>query len=256
MNRVFWRRDRLMASLKAAREQGVERIVFVGDQRQHHAIKAGAPVRQFLADNLAVAELQVIRRQRDPELKRVVEFAARGKSCEALDLLEEQHRVTEIPDAAIRYQRIAVDYLRGHETRHKTLVVRPGNDERRALNQEICKLLVEHGHVAAQSRQHGILVRRDLTPAQLRYARYYQEGEVIHFERARKKQGIDKDSYLTITAVNRAGNSLTLRAGDGLQLKVSPAKWKSVQAYAQYCSLKYPNAILDRFQVSFSLARS
>jgi ATP-dependent exoDNAse (exonuclease V) alpha subunit len=162
----------------------------------------------------------------------VVEFAARGKSCEALDLLEEQHRVTEIPDAAIRYQRIAVDYLRGHETRHKTLVVRPGNDERRALNQEICKLLVEHGHVAAQSRQHGILVRRDLTPAQLRYARYYQEGEVIHFERARKKQGIDKDSYLTITAVNRAGNSLTLRAGDGLQLKVSPAKWKSVQAYA------------------------
>jgi ATP-dependent exoDNAse (exonuclease V) alpha subunit len=200
-------------------------------QRQHHAIEAGAPVRQFLADNLAVAELQVIRRQRDPELKRAVELAAHGKPGEALDLLEEQQRVTQIPDAASRYQRIAADYLRGHEVGQTTLVVSPGNDERRALNQEIRKLLVEHGHVAEQGRQHGILVRRDLTPAQFRYAQHHQEGEVIHFDRARKKQGIDKDSYLTIAAVNRAGNSLTLRAGDGRELQVSPAQWKTVQVY-------------------------
>ena len=217
--------------LKAAREEGVERIVFVGDQRQHHAIEAGAPVRQFLADKLAVAELQMIRRQRDPELKRAVELAARGKPGEALDLLEEQQRVAQIPDSAARYQRIAADYLRGHEAGRTTLVVSPGNDERRALNQEIRKLLVEHGHVATEGRQHGILVRRDLTPAQLRYAQHYQEGEVIHFNRARKKQGIDKDSYLTITAINRAGNSLTIRTADGRELQVSPAKWKSVQVY-------------------------
>jgi AAA domain len=38
--------------LKAAREVGVERIVFVGDQRQHHAIEADAPIRQFLADSV------------------------------------------------------------------------------------------------------------------------------------------------------------------------------------------------------------
>ncbi len=218
--------------LQAAREQGVERIVFVGDQRQHHAIEAGAPVRQFLADNLAVAEPQVIRRQRDPELKPAVELAARGKPGEALSLLEEQHRVSEIPDAAARYQRIAADYLRGHEAGQKTLVVSPGNDERRALNQEIRKLLVEHGHVAEQGHQHGILVRRDLTPAQLHYARNYQEGKVIHFNRAHNKQGIARDSYLTVEAVNRAGNSFTLRTGDGRQLEISPAKWKGVQVYA------------------------
>ncbi len=217
--------------LKAAREQGVERIVFVGDQRQHHAIQAGAPVRQFLADHLAVAELQVIRRQRDPELKRAVELAARGKPGEALSLLEQQQRVTEISDAAARYQRIAADYLRGHEAGQKTLVVSPGNDERRALNREIRKLLVEHGHVAPQGREHGILVRRDLTPAQLRYAQNYQEGEVIHFNRAHKKQGIAKDSYLTVAAVKWAGNSLTLRTGEGRQHELRPAKWKGVQVY-------------------------
>ncbi len=217
--------------LQAARVQGVERIVFVGDQRQHHAIEAGAPVRQFLTDNLAVAQLQVIRRQRDPELKHAVELAARGKPGEALSLLEQQHRVSEIPDAPARYQRIAADYLRGHEAGQQTLVVSPGNDEQRALNQAIRQLLVEHGHVAAQGREHSILVRRDLTPAQLHYARNYQEGEVIRFNRAHNKQGIAKDSYLTVEAVNRAGNSLTLCTADGRQLELSPAKWKGVQVY-------------------------
>ena len=85
--------------LKVAQAHGAERLVFVGDQRQHHAIEAGAPVRQFLAANMAVAELSVIRRQRDPELKRAVEMAAKGKPGEALELLEQQQRVTDIADA-------------------------------------------------------------------------------------------------------------------------------------------------------------
>ncbi|MGH9645398.1 MAG: AAA family ATPase [Bryobacteraceae bacterium] len=33
--------------LRKAREAGVERIVFVGDQHQHHAIEAGRPVYQM-----------------------------------------------------------------------------------------------------------------------------------------------------------------------------------------------------------------
>jgi hypothetical protein len=56
---------------------------------------------------MAVAELSVIRRQRDPELKRAIELAARGKPDDALELLQQQQRVSEIPDATARYQNIA-----------------------------------------------------------------------------------------------------------------------------------------------------
>ena len=107
------------------------------------------PLRQFLAANMAVAELSVIRRQRDPELKRAVELAARGKPDDALELLQQQQRVSEIPDATARYQKIAAAYLQAHEAGQTTLVVSPGNDERRALNQAIRDLLVSHGHVAS-----------------------------------------------------------------------------------------------------------
>ena len=63
VNRLLWK----------APEQGVERIVFVGDQRQHHAIEAGRPIYQMQQAGMPVARLDTIRRQRDPELREAVD---------------------------------------------------------------------------------------------------------------------------------------------------------------------------------------
>jgi len=217
--------------LKVAYQAGVERIVFVGDQRQHHAIEAGAPIRQFLAENMAVAELTTIRRQKDPALKAVVELAAKGRPAEALDKLLEQLRVHEIADVDQRYRRIAENFLIGHQLGQTTLVVSPGNDERKQLNQTIRDLLVANGQVAAQGHDHSILVAKDKTKAEVAYARNYAEGEVIHFAKANKRQGIDRNTYSTVEAVNRQANTLTLRSKDGRQVELSPARWTAVQVY-------------------------
>jgi ATP-dependent exoDNAse (exonuclease V) alpha subunit len=48
--------------LRKAHEAGVERIVFVGDQHQHHAIEAGRPVYQMQQAGMTVARLETIRR--------------------------------------------------------------------------------------------------------------------------------------------------------------------------------------------------
>ena len=85
--------------------------------------------------------------------------------------------------------------------------------------------------MSKQGRVHDILVGRDFTDAQLRCARSYQEGDVIHFDRAHKKHGIPKDSYVTVEAVDRAGYSLTVRTSDGERLELSPARWKNAQVY-------------------------
>jgi ATP-dependent exoDNAse (exonuclease V) alpha subunit len=109
--------------LKLAQERGIERIVFVGDQQQHLAIEAGSPVRQFLANNLVLAQLTTIRRQQDPDLRRAVELAAHERIGEAIDLLTEQKRVSAIADTAVRYERIAADYLDAYEAGQRVLVV-------------------------------------------------------------------------------------------------------------------------------------
>ena len=215
--------------LKLARERGVDRVVFVGDQKQHLAIEAGSPVRQFLADNMAVAQLTTIRRQQDPELRRVVELSAAGRPGEAIDLLTEQRRIVEVPDPAKRYERIAAEYLDAYEAKQNCLVVSPANDERKAINQAIRSTLVAHQYVASIGQEHQILIPRDLTPAQLQHARSYREGDVLYFSRGSKVQQIPKRAYLTVGAVN--DDSLTLRAENGRLIPFDPTSLKGVQAY-------------------------
>jgi ATP-dependent exoDNAse (exonuclease V) alpha subunit len=48
------------ALLRKAREAGVGRGVFVGDQRQHHAIEAGRPIQQMQQAGMAVERLETI----------------------------------------------------------------------------------------------------------------------------------------------------------------------------------------------------
>jgi ATP-dependent exoDNAse (exonuclease V) alpha subunit len=139
--------------------------------------------------------------------------------------------VHEIANVTKRYEAIAANFLAGHQAGHSTLVVSPGNDERRALNQAIRQTLVDHGQVSSQGRDHPILVAEDLTKAQIKFARNYSAGQVLHFTRAHKRQGIERDSYLTVEAVNRQGNTLTLRGPGGSRIEASAARWTDTQVY-------------------------
>jgi len=151
--------------LKIARQRGVERIVFVGDQRQHLAIEAGAPMRQLLNENLAVAQLTTIRRQKEPGLLKAVELAAAAHTEEAIDLLLEQNRIAEVKAPAARYERIAAEYLNAHEAQQNCLVVSPANEERKDINQAVRAKLVAAGYVQSLGQRHQILVPRDMTPS-------------------------------------------------------------------------------------------
>jgi ATP-dependent exoDNAse (exonuclease V) alpha subunit len=56
-----------------------DRILLVGDVRQHEAVEAGRPYHQLQEAGVRTAHLDEIVRQRDPELKAVVEQLSRGE---------------------------------------------------------------------------------------------------------------------------------------------------------------------------------
>ena len=122
---------------------------------------------------------------------------------------------------------IAGEYLQAHQDGKQTLVVSPGNDERREINARIRQLLVEHGLVKDRGHSQEILVGRKLTPAQISTADSYQPGDVILFRgtRDQQKRGLQKNSYATVEVVDRRGNSLTLRTQDHRQIQAYPARW-------------------------------
>jgi len=217
--------------LKAAIELGVERIILVGDTGQHQAIQAGNPIKQFIDAEMTVARLETIHRQESPEMRAVVK-AARYMPADAFDLLDQQGRITEIPKTDDRYAAIAAEYLKGRELNQQTLVVSPANDERRDINATIRQLLVERGHVERGGRTQEVLIDRKFTPAQIRSANSYQEGDVILVRGTREQQrhGLAKNSYVVVEAVDRRGNSLIVSTQDRHHIEIFPAKWDKADA--------------------------
>ncbi len=216
--------------LRRARDQGIERIVFLGDQRQHHAIEAG-PIYQMRQAGMLVARLEIIRRQRDSNLRQAVTLAAEGRISDALTLLEKQNRVREIGVARDRYEAIAREYLAAHEAGERVLVVSPANDERRQLNSAIRDLLRSRGHIADAGREQVVLVNRNLTKAQRTHARSYEVGDVVRYRRGSKKLGLARGGYASVEAIDPKHRRITIRTDDGRTIQFSPKRPSGVDVF-------------------------
>jgi len=217
--------------LRRARDQGIERIVFLGDQRQHHAIEAGRPIYQMRQAGMLVARLEIIRRQRDSNLRQAVTLAAEGRISDALTLLEKQNRVREIGVARDRYEAIAREYLAAHEAGERVLVVSPANDERRQLNSAIRDLLRSRGHIADAGREQVVLVNRNLTKAQRTHARSYEVGDVVRYRRGSKKLGLARGGYASVEAIDPKHRRITIRTDDGRTIQYNPKRPSGVDVF-------------------------
>lgn len=111
-----------------------DRVLLVGDRRQHEAVEAGRPFAQLQDAGMVTIRLEEIVRQKEPELKRVVEQLARGLVHEAVEKLNLQGRVHEIADHGKRIAAIAKEYANSPE---RTLVVSPDNRSRVEINERI-----------------------------------------------------------------------------------------------------------------------
>ena len=124
-----------------------DRVLLVGDTRQHQAVDAGRPFQQMQEAGMRTAHLDQIVRQRDPELKQVVESLATGNTDDAVKRLIEQQRVHEIPDTDQRLKTVAGEYLKDPDT---SLVVSPDNQSRLAINRHIHESLQAQGRIGSQ----------------------------------------------------------------------------------------------------------
>jgi ATP-dependent exoDNAse (exonuclease V) alpha subunit len=96
-----------------------DRVLLIGDTRQHQGVEAGRPFEQLQEAGMRTAKLDEIVRQKDLELKSVVELLATGQVSAAVDTLQKQGRIWEISDADERIRAIAKSYTKSAE---KTLI--------------------------------------------------------------------------------------------------------------------------------------
>jgi len=128
-------------------------------------------------------------RQKDPELLKAVEHLSKNETATGVRLLQEQGRVTEIPDAEQRISAIAKTYSVQPEN---TIIVSTDNASQRALNQAVRQELQAVGSLEKEDRSIQVLTSRsDMTGADRAWAARYEVGDVLHYIRGSKENGIE-----------------------------------------------------------------
>jgi conjugative relaxase-like TrwC/TraI family protein len=208
-----------------------DRVLLIGDTRQHQGVEAGRPFEQLQEAGMRTAKLDEIVRQKNPELKSAVELLAKGQVSAALESLQQQGRVQEIPNAEERIRAIAKAYV---ESPEKTLIVSPDNASRRELNVAVREELKAKGALAPNDRTFRVLVQRqDMTGAERTWASHYEINDVVRYSRGSQAIGMESGSYGSVVGVNPAANLLTVEKSSGEQAIYDPRRLTGVSVYRE-----------------------
>ena len=208
-----------------------DRVLLVGDTRQHEAVESGRPYKQLQEAGMETAKLSEILRQKDPALKEAVEQLARGDVHGGIASLDQQGRVHEIANPQERFNSIVHEYSRNPEG---TLVISPDNESRRELNSLIHRELQNRGDVSKDEHKLRVLEsRQDMTGADRQWAGQYEIGDVLRYSRGSKTEGIKPGEYARVTGVDAKENRLTIEREAGTRQAYDPRRLSGVSVHRE-----------------------
>jgi conjugative relaxase-like TrwC/TraI family protein len=220
-----------------------DRVLLVGDVRQHQGVDAGKPFEQLQQAGMQTVLLTQIVRQKDSELLKAVEHLSKGEIAPGIAMLQQQGRVTEIRDPQQRIEAIAKSYA---ERPTNTIIVSPDNASRREINQAVRVGLQASGVLDSANYPIRVLTpRSDMTGADRAWAASYQVGDVLHYQRGSKGIGIDPRSYAQVVTTNPKENLLTVQKRDGEKVTYEPSRLRGISSYRE---IEREFAVGDRLQ--------
>lgn len=207
-----------------------DRVLLVGDTRQHQGVEAGKPFEQMQDAGMRTAKLEKIMRQKDPELLRAVEHLSRNETAVGISLLQQQGRVSEIPDAEHRIRAIAKEYAKQPAA---TIIVSPDNASRREINAAVRTELQTAGVVSRNEEHLATLIpRAELTGADRQWAQKYNLGDILHYSKGSKELEIKRGTYAAVVAVDPKENRITVSQG-GREITYDPKRLQGISAYQE-----------------------
>src|SRR6185369_11063186 len=193
-----------------ARLEPEDKVLLVGDVRQHQAVEAGSPFEQLQDHGMTTAALTEIVRQPEIEQKQIVEKLAARTTPEAVAQLISRGKVIEIADERERLETIAQDYVKNPIG---TLVISPANRERSELNSLIHRELQREGIVSRDDQQTTVYVTRsDMTGPERTFANSYRPNEdIIRYNSASDKFRVKAGDYARVIDTDHETNKITVR---------------------------------------------
>ena len=206
-----------------------DRVLVIGDTRQHQGVDAGRPFEQMQDAGMRTSQLDRIVRQKDPELLKAVELLARNETAAGVKMLSEQGRVTEIAGPKERIEAIARDYAAKPEN---TIVVSPDNRSRQQINQAIRVEMQARGILAGDNREFKTLTHRsDMTGPDRAWAVRYQPDNVVRYTTGSKELGLERGSTATVLSTDARSNTVTVQREDGQTVTYDPKRLRGVNVF-------------------------
>ena len=232
--RLFFVDESSLASGKHMRDflrrlQPSDRVLLIGDTRQHQSVEAGRIFEELQSAGMGTATLSRIVRQKEEGLRSVVEAIAAGRIAEGVDLLSEQNRIHSVVHRGERFQAIARTYA---ESPEGTLVVSPDNNSRRELNSAIRAGLRESGRLGVDIYRLPVLInRQEVTGEDRKVATSYHVGDSVRYTRGSEALGLEAKTYATVIHVDSEHNEITVKKANGANVTYDPARVKGVAIY-------------------------
>jgi conjugative relaxase-like TrwC/TraI family protein len=160
------------------------RLILVGDIKQHRSVEAGDALRAIQKYcEVETVRLTEIVRQRDPAYRKVVEFLAAKKPYDAFKQLEKLGEVHEAKNASDLFERAADDYLQTITSGKSCLAIAPVWKEIEAFTDVVREKLKAKGLVKGSEREVMVTASFGWTEAQRKRVENYNPGDVLQFHR-------------------------------------------------------------------------
>ena len=190
------------------------RGILIGDTKQLSSVESGCPFRLLQRAGIETAYMTEGRRQKDPELKAVIDLAAAGKIAESYQRLEQSGRIEQIAERQERTAIVASDYLsRTPIERSQTLVLTGTNQERDEITQAIRAGLLADGSLSQKSITVQTLKNKNIDSWSKKQAVYYELGDIVIFNVDYKN--FSKREPYCVTGIDISTDTITLTDLEG-----------------------------------------
>jgi conjugative relaxase-like TrwC/TraI family protein len=212
-----------MTKLMDIAEKNDNRVIFLGDYRQHQSVDAGDAFRLLEKfGGVRYAKLTENRRQRDSEYREAVDLIGSGdaeKAMKGMKALDKKGWIVEMKDAGKRQDFLVRQVLKARDEGATALIVGTTNKEGEEITARLRGELKERGRIMGEERSFPSRQGTNWTDAQKSDSRNYKPGMVVEFHKAipgvRKQE---KGKRETVGGFERGETALVLDGGNQVML--------------------------------------
>ncbi len=197
------------------------RLLLVGDIKQHNSVEAGDALRALQKyAKVPVARLIEIRRQRKFDYRVAVGLLAKGDAYGAFRRFDQLGAVREIRDERDMFRAAAADYVKTIAAGKSCLAISPVWAEIHAFTAEVRAQLKTAGVLSGPERMVPTVAPLQWTQEERRRVHNYHAGDVLVFWRP--EGGFHKGELVTVVA--REGSELLVQRADGSRTFLAPRR--------------------------------